>query len=127
MPAIVPTNASDKQLKTLAKHAANTRTFRSYMRADQAVPICGRDHAAFAYHVRSSHAVRTVPPADLELIAQARNGRLNPGAGTLWLEDQIDVPPDNIAIALSIEVPGAAPVGASVKERARRAAAALDK
>jgi hypothetical protein len=67
MPAIVRINASGKQLKALAKHAADTRMFPSYMRADQAVPIHGGDHAAFAYHVGSSHAVRTVPPADLEL------------------------------------------------------------
>ena len=75
-------------------------------------------------YVQLCDAVETIPVTDDGLITEARGGRLNPGAGNLWLEGLFDVLPDDIAI--SIEVPGAAPAGASVKDRTKRAAGALD-
>jgi sugar phosphate isomerase/epimerase len=75
-------------------------------------------------YVQLCDAVATIPTMDDGLIAEARGGRLYPGLGTLWLEDLFDLLPDDIAI--SIEVPGAAPADASLKERAQLAAGALD-
>ena len=75
-------------------------------------------------YVQLCDAVETTPVTDDGLIAEARGGRLNPGDGNLWLDALFDVLPDDIAI--SIEVPGASPAGASVKERTQRAAKALE-
>jgi sugar phosphate isomerase/epimerase len=75
-------------------------------------------------YVQLCDAVKTIPMTDEGLIKEARGGRLDPGAGSLWLEELFDVLPDDIAI--SIEVPGSAPADASVKERTRRAADAVD-
>jgi sugar phosphate isomerase/epimerase len=75
-------------------------------------------------YVQLCDAVETIPATDEGLIKEARGGRLDPGAGSLWLEELFDVLPDDIAI--SIEVPGSAPADASVKERTQRAADALD-
>jgi sugar phosphate isomerase/epimerase len=67
----------------------------------------------------------TQPLDDEAVIAEARGGRLDPGRGTLWLNELMDVLPDNIEI--SVEVPGAIPVDASVQERSTRAAQGLDR
>jgi sugar phosphate isomerase/epimerase len=75
-------------------------------------------------YVQLCDAVEMIPATDDGLIREARSGRLAPGAGSLWLEGLFDVLPDDIAI--SIEIPGAAPADASLKERAQRAADALD-
>ncbi len=75
-------------------------------------------------YVQLCDAVAMIPATDDGLIREARGGRLDPGAGSLWLDELFDLLPDDVAI--SIEVPGAAPADASLKERTRRAADALD-
>lgn len=75
-------------------------------------------------YVQLCDAAAVGPASDEEAIAEARGGRLNPGAGVLWLDDLFDQLPEGLAI--SIEVPGAAPHGAGVRERVRLAAIALD-
>jgi sugar phosphate isomerase/epimerase len=74
-------------------------------------------------YVQLCDAVAEIPTTDDALLKEARGHRLDPGAGTLWLEELFDVLPDDIAI--SFEVPDTAP-GATLKERTRRAAGALD-
>jgi sugar phosphate isomerase/epimerase len=86
-----------------------------------AVAKVPREHIMY---VQLCDAAQTMPLTDDAVIAEARAGRLNPGEGSLWLEQLFDILPDDIAI--SIEVPGAAPPGASVQERSQRAAKALD-
>jgi sugar phosphate isomerase/epimerase len=64
-------------------------------------------------------------PSDNDgLKAEARSGRLYPGEGDFWLDELFDVLPDDIPI--SIEVPGAIAMDASVEERTRRAGQALN-
>ncbi len=55
------------------------------------------------------------PPIE-ELAREARNDRLLPGEGALWLDELLDALPDNIPI--SVEVPRSTDVGRSAKERA---------
>jgi sugar phosphate isomerase/epimerase len=74
-------------------------------------------------YVQLCDAVEAKPTTNEGLLTEARGGRLNPGAGSLWLEELFDILPDDIAI--SIEVPGAAPLDASVNERTVAAARAL--
>jgi sugar phosphate isomerase/epimerase len=76
-------------------------------------------------YVQLCDAVEAIPATNDGLISEARGGRLDPGTGSLWLDALFDVLPDDIAI--SIEVPGAAPANASVKERTQRAADGLDR
>ena len=63
-----------------------------------------------------------VAPALEELPAEARHGRLYPGAGALPLSDLLDALPDGLP--LSIEVPNADYERWNYQERARRAIAA---
>jgi len=51
-----------------------------------------------------------------ELAREARNDRLPPGEGSLWLDELFDALPDNVPI--SVEVPRSIDVGRSAKERA---------
>ena len=85
-----------------------------------AVAKVPREHIMY---VQLCDATETMPLTDDAVIAEARGGRLNPGEGSLWLKQLFDILPDDIAV--SIEVPGAAPLGASVQERSHRAAKAL--
>jgi sugar phosphate isomerase/epimerase len=75
-------------------------------------------------YVQLCDAVENKPTTNEGLLSEARGGRLNPGAGSLWLEELFDVLPDDIPI--SIEVPGAAPADASVRQRTESAKRALD-
>ena len=51
-----------------------------------------------------------------ELAQEARNDRLPPGEGALWLDELFDALPDNVPI--SVEVPRSIDIGRSAKERA---------
>jgi sugar phosphate isomerase/epimerase len=55
-------------------------------------------------------------PPLAELAREARNDRLPPGEGGLWLDELFDALPDDVAI--SMEVPRSVDVGRSAKERA---------
>lgn len=63
------------------------------------------------------------PPAFGDLAAEARNGRLHPGEGELWLDELLDVLPDGLPI--SIEVPHSRSAGLSIIERAQNSRHAL--
>lgn len=77
------------------------------------------------FYVQLCDAHRAMPASTDDIVAEARGGRLYPGDGALWLQELFDVlPPD---IAISIEVPGALPANASVSERTRGAAHALQR
>jgi sugar phosphate isomerase/epimerase len=55
------------------------------------------------------------PPFE-ELVREARNDRLHPGEGALWLDELLDALPANVAI--SVEVPRSLDARRSAKERA---------
>lgn len=55
-------------------------------------------------------------PRREDLAREARNERLPPGEGALWLDELFDALPDNVPI--SVEVPRRVDVGRSAKERA---------
>jgi sugar phosphate isomerase/epimerase len=59
------------------------------------------------------------PPPVEALVHEARNDRLHPGDGDLWLDALLDALPDGIPI--SVEVPRSADAGRSVSERAKLA------
>ncbi len=73
-------------------------------------------------YVQLCDAVKQGPPFD-GLIDEARNGRLYPGEGALWLDEVMDALPPGIPI--SLEVPRAAVADRSVHERAKLAGDAL--
>lgn len=63
-------------------------------------------------------------PAFDELAAEARNRRLHPGEGELWLNELLDALPDGLPI--SVEVPHSRSEGLSFVERAQNSKYALD-
>jgi sugar phosphate isomerase/epimerase len=63
-------------------------------------------------------------PAFAELAAEARNRRLHPGEGELWLNELLDALPDGLPI--SVEVPHSRSEGLSFVERAQNSKYALD-
>ena len=73
-------------------------------------------------YVQLCDAPATLPPLE-EYLAEARGGRLYPGEGDLWLQELLDVLPQDIP--MSIEVPRAIDAGKSVAERTRQAAEAM--
>jgi sugar phosphate isomerase/epimerase len=73
-------------------------------------------------YVQLCDASARIPP-DEDVLAEARGRRLYPGDGELWLDELLDVLPDDIAI--SVEVPGAIDSSHSVRDRARGAADAV--
>ena len=73
-------------------------------------------------YVQLCDAPALLPPLEAYL-AEARGGRMYPGEGELWMQELLDVLPEDIP--LSIEVPRAIDAEKSVMERAKLAAEAM--
>ena len=73
-------------------------------------------------YVQLCDAPAILPPLEAYL-AEARGGRMYPGEGELWMQELLDVLPEDIP--LSIEVPRAIDAEKSVMERAKLAAEAM--
>ena len=76
-------------------------------------------------YVQLCDASAQMPTTTDQLLAEARNGRLFPGDGTLPLQDLLDALPADVP--LSLEVPRAIDVDRSVRERAGQAFAAMQR
>lgn len=124
--------------------AVEFMVFRSLQTVDAALRLVERSGAANAgilidalHLVRSGgspEAVARIPPEriamvqlcdaplagpDIDLLTEARAGRLYPGDGSLWLNELLDVLPDGIP--MSLEVPAAGMAGRPYSDRAMRA------
>jgi sugar phosphate isomerase/epimerase len=77
-----------------------------------AVAALPRSHIAY---MQLCDAPAKAPPLD-ELVHEARNDRLHPGEGSLWLDELLDALPPGVPI--SVEVPRSIDAGRSVHERA---------